>query len=347
MKNILKILFLTLPLLIISSKGVSATQQPILFWGTTCPYCEVVRNSIVEQGLDKKIDIIQLEIYENTDNTEILREKIEICGIDPNSVLVPMLFADNKCFTGVDQILEQLNNIANGESVGNSTTSNINVEGKANTEKLIIAVTIFLIVLPLFGTFVKRIKKEDENNSKSKKSVKIFKKGKKILPILLLTILPLIFVSPVEAFCPVCTVAIGAGVGFSRYLGIDDTIVGVWIGGFILSSLLWLFNWIDAKFKKKRSNIFNIATTIVTYAIVLVPLVVSGMIGHELNKLWGIDKVLLGIIVGTIAFYIAQKINSCIKKRMNGNVLFPFQKVVIPVFFLLISTIIFYLIVYY
>lgn len=347
MKNILKILFLILPLLVISSKRVSATEQPILFWGTTCPYCEIVKNSIVEQGLDKKIDIVQLEIYENADNVEILKEKVGICGIDSNSVPIPMLFVENKCFTGVDPILQQLNNIANGVSIDDGTISDINIDGKKNTEKLIISLAIFLIVLPLFGSFVKRIKKDDENNTDSKEIVKNSKKGKKFLPILFLSILPLIFTSPVKAFCPVCTVAIGAGVGFSRYLGIDDTIAGVWIGGFILSSLLWIFNWIDGKFKKKRSNIFNIATTIVTYTIVLVPLVLSGMIGHELNKLWGIDKVLLGIIVGTVAFYIAQKIHFYIKMKMNDKVLFPFQKVVIPVFFLLISTIIFYLIVYY
>ncbi len=34
-----------------------------------------------------------------------------------------------------------------------------------------------------------------------------------------------------QAICPICTIAVGAGVGFSRYLGIDDTIAGLWIGG--------------------------------------------------------------------------------------------------------------------
>ncbi len=32
--------------------------------------------------------------------------------------------------------------------------------------------------------------------------------------------------------CPVCSISIGVGVGLCRYLGIDDLISGVWIGGF-------------------------------------------------------------------------------------------------------------------
>ena len=35
---------------------------------------------------------------------------------------------------------------------------------------------------------------------------------------------------PAQAVCPVCIVAVGAGLGLSEYLGIDDTIAGVWIG---------------------------------------------------------------------------------------------------------------------
>lgn len=33
-----------------------------------------------------------------------------------------------------------------------------------------------------------------------------------------------------QAVCPVCTVAVGTGVGLSRWLGVDDTITGLWLG---------------------------------------------------------------------------------------------------------------------
>ena len=33
-----------------------------------------------------------------------------------------------------------------------------------------------------------------------------------------------------HAVCPVCTVAVGAGLGLAEWLGIDDSISGLWIG---------------------------------------------------------------------------------------------------------------------
>ena len=81
----------------------------------------------------------------------------------------------------------------------------------------------------MFGMFLKSVGGKD-----SKKR----KKGLKIVMLLLTFFMSL--TSQAHAFCPVCTVAVGTGVTFSRYLGVDDVISGVWIGGLILSSALWL-----------------------------------------------------------------------------------------------------------
>jgi len=52
---------------------------------------------------------------------------------------------------------------------------------------------------------------------------------KKIL-ISFLSVLVIFNTNQVFAVCPVCTVAAGAGVGLSRWLGIDDIIIGLWVG---------------------------------------------------------------------------------------------------------------------
>jgi len=49
------------------------------------------------------------------------------------------------------------------------------------------------------------------------------------------------------AICPVCTVTVGAGIGLSRWLGIDDSITGLWLGAFLLSISLWTIDWLDRK----------------------------------------------------------------------------------------------------
>jgi len=67
------------------------------------------------------------------------------------------------------------------------------------------------------------------------------------------------FTKKALAVCPICTVVIGAGVGLSRWLGIDDTISGLWIGGLIISMIVWTINWLGKKnIRFKGRNILTI-----------------------------------------------------------------------------------------
>ena len=150
----------------------------------------------------------------------------------------------------------------------------------------------------------------------------------------------LLFALPAKAVCPVCTVAVGACVGLSRYLGIDDAISGLWIGGLIVSMIAWTIDWLN------RKNIVfygrKILTVIAYYAAIIIPLYFKDIAGHPFNKLWGADKLILGIILGSLAFLLAVFFNSWLKKKNNDKVFFPFQKVAVPIIFLLILSFVFY-----
>lgn len=155
-------------------------------------------------------------------------------------------------------------------------------------------------------------------------------------------IIGLTSVSPVWAVCPVCTVAVGMGLGLSRYFGVDDLISGVWIGALTASSVLWFLNWLD----KKQIN-FKFRKPIVSvsfYLIVAAPLYFTDIVGHPLNKFLGVDRLLFGIISGSLIFISGVFFNNFLKNRNNGKVYFYFQKVVIPVLFLVIISLIFYFI---
>ena len=67
-------------------------------------------------------------------------------------------------------------------------------------------------------------------------------------------------------------------------------------------------------------------------------------IGNPLNKLWGIDRLLLGIIIGSILFFAGATSYAYMKEKHGGRAYFPFQKVVMPVAPLLIMSIVFYFI---
>jgi len=159
---------------------------------------------------------------------------------------------------------------------------------------------------------------------------------------LVIVIFAIFMAIPAKAVCPVCIVAVGAGVGLSRWLGIDDAITGLWIGGLTLSVSMWTLNWLD----KKNYNFFGKRTIVYVgyYALVVIPLYWKELVGHPFNKLWGIDKLVLGIAIGSAGFWAGERLNSYLKKRNGGKVYFPFQKVIIPVSILLILSAIFYFI---
>lgn len=145
--------------------------------------------------------------------------------------------------------------------------------------------------------------------------------------------------------CPVCVVAIGAGLGFSRWFGIDDVVASIWIGALLTALTIWTLVWM-----KKKGWSFQDDGVVITLAYILltyIPLYYAGIVGHPLNMIWGLDKIIVGSIIGTTVFFIGHWINLYLKKKNNGKAKFPYQKVIIPVASLLVVSIIFHILLTY
>lgn len=147
-------------------------------------------------------------------------------------------------------------------------------------------------------------------------------------------------VAPAKAVCPVCTVAVAGGLEISRWLGVDDYITAIWIGGLALSVTAWGWNYL--KKRDKLNSITGILVLLVIYLSIIIPLYKFNYIGLPQNKLWGYDKVILGIATGTIFFWLGAFLHTKLKKRNEGKVYFKFQKVVVPVALLLIASLVYY-----
>jgi hypothetical protein len=144
----------------------------------------------------------------------------------------------------------------------------------------------------------------------------------------------------VQAFCPVCVVAVGAGLELSHYLGIDDVITGLWIGALLIGLSAWTLEWL-----KKKKIAFKgeaLAVYALYYLLTIIPLYFAGLMGQDYHTFWGVDKLLLGIIFGSGVFYFGGMWHFNLKKKNNDKVHFPFQKVVIPVGLLLLLSFVFY-----
>lgn len=163
--------------------------------------------------------------------------------------------------------------------------------------------------------------------------------------ILFIFVFGFLFAKEALAICPICTIAVGAGVGLCRWCGISDTITGLWIGGFIVSMITWTENWLEKKNIRFKGRIF--VNILGYYILIIIPLYYYGIIGNPLNALCvcGLDKLLFGIIVGSVAFWFGASWYAYLKERNNGHAYFPFQKVVMPIAPLIILSIIFYLLI--
>jgi len=106
--------------------------------------------------------------------------------------------------------------------------------------------------------------------------------------------------------------------------------------------VIWTIDWLN---KRKIKFLFRKPLILIFwYAISIFPLYGLGIMGHPENKFWGIDKLLFGIISGSIMFLVSFLFHNFLVKKNEGKVFFPFQKVLIPVLFLLILSLIFYLV---
>lgn len=145
--------------------------------------------------------------------------------------------------------------------------------------------------------------------------------------------------------CSICTIAAGTGVLIFRKLGIDDSITGLWIGGLLISVTLLTANWLRSK--NWRFFGVNFVTGAVYYAAVLIPfyqknIISKKILGNHYQTLFGIDKLVLGIFVGSIFLLSGVIAYEIIKKKNNGHAHFPFEKVALPISPLIILSIVFY-----
>ena len=148
----------------------------------------------------------------------------------------------------------------------------------------------------------------------------------------------------VHAHCPLCTAAVGAAAVTAKYYGLDSSIIGLLIGAFGISTGLWIGLKIKKYFKFQLFAVvlasFLLTVIPLLYLIddtIYFPLLLLGPAGSVLNKVYWINKMLFGSVIGAIITLISYVTHLYIKK-FNGKVLFPFQGVVLTLVFLFVSS---------
>jgi hypothetical protein len=145
-----------------------------------------------------------------------------------------------------------------------------------------------------------------------------------------------LIVPSVFAQCPVCIVTVGGGMLLADKLGVDDLIVSIWISGLNVAIAYWLAPKFKYKILKNPylSIILLLASTLIYFQF-------TDQIGALSNRYLGIDKIIFGQILGTILVVGGHLLDQFIRHRNHNHVLFYYQKVILPLSLLIISTIIF------
>jgi len=144
------------------------------------------------------------------------------------------------------------------------------------------------------------------------------------------------FAQPVYASCPVCVITVGGGLLIAKKLGIDDLLVSIWISGLNTALAFWIVSFTKNKLFKNAYILSSIF-----YLLTIIYLWYSKQLFHKGNTFRGVDKVLFGMTVGLVIFFLAMITDKILRKKKNGKVLFYYQKVVIPIIYLLVVTITF------
>lgn len=138
----------------------------------------------------------------------------------------------------------------------------------------------------------------------------------------------------VPLICDLCTIGVVAGLAISRYLGVDDSVVGVWIGAVLVALVVMTNAVLEKKNVRFRFRDEIIALSYVVFTAV--SFYFAGVIGIAKNTFFGsdsifADKVLISSVVGAAVLVAASKAYQWLKAKNGGRAHFPFEKVALPV----------------
>ncbi|MCX6765810.1 MAG: hypothetical protein NT136_02525 [Candidatus Moranbacteria bacterium] len=138
---------------------------------------------------------------------------------------------------------------------------------------------------------------------------------------------------------PLCPVGIAGGLGLARLLGVDEFILGLWIGALIVS-----FSVVLNKFLIKKGKGFPFSFWLILLATWLISFfpIYRQLSWDSSVIILGLPRVIAGSLAGAVMLFLIAKINDFAISRHNGQIYFHYQRIIIPLAGLLAISAVFY-----
>jgi hypothetical protein len=149
------------------------------------------------------------------------------------------------------------------------------------------------------------------------------------------------FIPSVYAQCPVCIVTVGGGLFIAKKLGLDSLLTALWISGLNVAISFWFVSFI----KKPKFLKNPLLWTIIMFASTYIYLATTKQMYHKNDTFMHVDKVLVGLVMGTLIWLLGIGIDKLIRKYNKGKVLFFYQKVIVPLSLLIVTSVVFNLLI--
>ncbi|MBI2545534.1 MAG: hypothetical protein HYW22_03005 [Candidatus Aenigmarchaeota archaeon] len=155
-----------------------------------------------------------------------------------------------------------------------------------------------------------------------------------------------LLVPSVFAHCPLCTAATGAAVAVTRFYGLDDSVVGIFVGGMVVATGLWINNLLKKRNNGKEYLPFQSSISLlVSFILTIATLYFANLIGpNNQFKIFGIDKILFGALIGMIVSFASFRSHDILRTFNRNKNYFPYQSIFIFLVSLAASSFILYLV---
>jgi len=136
---------------------------------------------------------------------------------------------------------------------------------------------------------------------------------------------------------PICAVGIASGLGISRWLGINDLTLGLWIGALILSLAIQFNIFLGKKGKSFPFSFWVIFLS--SWILSFLPILIN-FDKYTACSICGIPEVICGSVLGVLTLFLVDKANLFVIDKHGKKVYFYYQKVIIPIIGLIIVSMI-------